>query len=800
MATREPWGRSPPRGLVWAPFALGVLTLALTAPGVIAAAPGASVMTVPPSSAGGGADPSPLLPTVIASVPVGTDPSGAAVDLANGWVYVANEGSDNVSVLNDTSVVASVPLSGLVGGPDYVTYDPLNGLVYVVDQSNFEVGGGAVSVLNGTTVVATLPVGQLPNFAVLDPANGYLYVTDSGGDAVSVINAAGNATIANVTVGAGPTSAAYDPSSGYVYVANSGSANVSLLFGAHVAGSRPAGTDPSSAAYDPLNELVYVVNGGSDNATLYYDTSIAGNVTVGTDPTFDAYDPSVGGVEVANTQSNNVTDLNGTVAVVSLAVASGPVWVGPGAPTTFTFVAGENANAVSVLEGTAFRENVSVGLVPTFGVADPSNQLEYILNSGSANVSVLALAYPVTFDESGLAPGTSWSVTLAGASAASTTSTIEFGEPAGTYAYSVGVPSGYTLVSETPGSPLLVKNASVTVEVAFAAVSSATYPLTFVETGLGCAPSPPSYGVAEDGFEGGGHGSSCCPGTEKGPRVATLGGEEENRCCTTGGGGGWSGTSEGVGAWSKCCLAGGGGPGDGTYGGWEGGTGCNSRDGGGGEGGTYGGGGGSTSCSSGDGWTLDGLYGGSDGGSRCCPSGGGGGPDPLFGGKDGRGGCCEPSSPTNLTWSVTVAGVTKSTNGTTITFEEPNGSWGYAIGAPAGYAVTSSVPASPVTIMGAGVTVNVTFAPTTAPVVLSITFFEDGLPWGTVWCVNLSGAECSSDHRVVFANLSPGSYNFTVAPVGGYTAQPSSGTVVLVDRSVFVFVRFSAPSHGCGGW
>ena len=74
--------------------------------------------------------------------------------------------------------------------------------------------------------------------------------------------------------------------------------------------------------------------------------------------------------------------------------------------------------------------------------------------------------YSVTFPQSGLPAGTSWSVTLNGQTLSSTTSTITFSEPNGTYAYTVGAVNGYTA---TPSSgSVTVNGVSQTVAITFA--------------------------------------------------------------------------------------------------------------------------------------------------------------------------------------------------------------------------------------------------------------------------------------------------------------------------------------------
>ncbi len=84
----------------------------------------------------------------------------------------------------------------------------------------------------------------------------------------------------------------------------------------------------------------------------------------------------------------------------------------------------------------------------------------------------------LTFSETGLASGTTWSVNVDGNVYSSTTSSISINAPAGNYNYSVMAPTGYT-VSNGAGSVSV--SASTTVSVSF---KQATYTLTFSETGL----------------------------------------------------------------------------------------------------------------------------------------------------------------------------------------------------------------------------------------------------------------------------------------------------------------------------
>jgi hypothetical protein len=93
-----------------------------------------------------------------------------------------------------------------------------------------------------------------------------------------------------------------------------------------------------------------------------------------------------------------------------------------------------------------------------------------------------AYSSTVTFQETGLHTGTSWSVTLGSTTESSVSSTIAFpGIGNGTYAYSTLFASGY---AATPANGTLDITGPVTQDVTFTAFVATTYPVTFQETGL----------------------------------------------------------------------------------------------------------------------------------------------------------------------------------------------------------------------------------------------------------------------------------------------------------------------------
>jgi len=83
-------------------------------------------------------------------------------------------------VINGTTVIATIPVGTWPVG---VAYDPSNGYIYVADS-----GSNTVSVIDGTTVIATIPVGIEPAGVAYDPSNGYIYVTNFASGTVSIIS------------------------------------------------------------------------------------------------------------------------------------------------------------------------------------------------------------------------------------------------------------------------------------------------------------------------------------------------------------------------------------------------------------------------------------------------------------------------------------------------------------------------------------------------------------------------------------------------------------------------------------
>lgn len=139
-----------------------------------------------------------------------------------------------------------------------------------------------------------------------------------------------------------------------------------------------------------------------------------------------------------------------------------------------------SSNVFKVVNG-----SYEFGLGPVAGYS-PSESSGSIIVNGTSVTKVISFTlipsgeYAIVFNESGLLPGTNWSVTLGGSVGYSTGDSVAFTRPNGTYEYHVSDVSGYLL---NPSSGTLDINGSgVTVTLSF--VTQGFYDVLFEEGGL----------------------------------------------------------------------------------------------------------------------------------------------------------------------------------------------------------------------------------------------------------------------------------------------------------------------------
>ena len=374
--------------------------------------------------------------TVVATVPVGTNPYAIAYDSGTGEVFVGNQGSSNVSVISDSTntVIATIP----VGQTIYdMAYDSGTGEVFVANYHSDN-----VSVISDATntVVASVEVGTGPVAVGYDAGAGEVFIANFNTDNVSVISDVTNTLVATIAVGGGPYWATYDSGAREMFIPNIYSSNVSVISDTTntIVATVAVGSGPGIAAYDSGAGEVFVGNGGSNNVSVISDTTntVVSTIGVGTGPNAIAYDstPGVSEVFVANQGSNNVSVISDPTnsVIASIGVQSSPVAVIYDPGTDSVFVADQGANNVTEIAVTAgiqatasFTLNATLSLSPTRGA-----------------VGSVATALGIRF-----LPNSTITIMFAGASVPSTCSTDSNGSFPGT----TGTPCTFTVPSALVG-------------------------------------------------------------------------------------------------------------------------------------------------------------------------------------------------------------------------------------------------------------------------------------------------------------------------------------------------------------
>ena len=222
---------------------------------------------------------------VAATVPVGRNPVGVAVNPAGSRVYVANWSANSVSVIDTASnaVIATIATVTPVG----IAINSAGTFVYVANSSN-----DTVSVISTATnrLSATIPVGTHPYGVAINPAGTFVYVSNGLGfagaiNSIAVVSTATNTVTATIPFAEAPGTLAVDPAGGFVYVANSSgsSRSVSIISTATntVTGSLSVGDIPSGVALSPDGRLLYVV---TTDAVSVFNTAthtLTASLTVG---------------------------------------------------------------------------------------------------------------------------------------------------------------------------------------------------------------------------------------------------------------------------------------------------------------------------------------------------------------------------------------------------------------------------------------------------------------------------------------------------------------------------------------
>jgi YVTN family beta-propeller protein len=335
----------------------------------------------------------------IARLRVGEIPEGMDINPNTELVYVANGGSNYVSVINGSinKVIANVTLDESVRR---VAVNPTTNMVYA--------GGGnakAIFIINGSTnkEAGIIPLEHYPEDITVDQKRSKIYVTSSetsfsvvsdgslsseSNGFVSVIDATNNTEIKNIQVGTSPSAIAVNPDTNMIYVANNDYSlneyNTSLIYVINgitndVITSVPVALRPYDLDIDEKTNMIYVINEDGNRVSVIDGRTngiLNSIVTTGSYSPFGilvssiAVNPNTNTVYTVNTGSNSVNVINASTkeAAANTISAAGSILsaVAVNPYNNIVYVTDQGANAVYVLSNETRSISIGSSKLKTF--------------------------------------------------------------------------------------------------------------------------------------------------------------------------------------------------------------------------------------------------------------------------------------------------------------------------------------------------------------------------------------------------------------------------------------------------
>lgn len=178
-------------------------------------------------------------------------------------IYVANEGSNTVTVVDGTTY----QVVGTVDAKNQATHDlSLSRDGRWLFATNLASGNLSVIDTAKLETVASIPTGTRAHVVTLTNDNAHAWIANIAEDNVVVLDLATLRRLASIPVGKGPTGLAFSRDGRYAYVSNQGDRTVSVIDTARheVIKSIPVGVNPHFLVLGPDGRIWGTNTGGTD--------------------------------------------------------------------------------------------------------------------------------------------------------------------------------------------------------------------------------------------------------------------------------------------------------------------------------------------------------------------------------------------------------------------------------------------------------------------------------------------------------------------------------------------------------
>jgi len=328
--------------------------------------------------------------TLITTVTAGAYPIAIAVNPTTNKIYVVNQNSNNLTVIDGATYDTNTVLTGNV--PNAVAVNAVTNKIYVANW-----GSASVTVVDGATNrTTTVSAGDHPFTVAVNTVTNKIYVANYTSNNVTVIDGATDRTT-TASAGSNPYALAVNAATNKIYIADSGSNDVAIIDGTtNLTTMVAAGIYPRAVAIDPFANKIFVVNYNSGNVSVIDGaTNLVTTVAAGTYPIAVTVNPITGQAYVTNSGSGTVTTIDETtLCTTTVAAGSSPTAIDIDLMTNKAYLTNNIwEGTVTMIDG-ANDSTTSISLGndtwPSAIVVNPLTNSVYVADTVVNSVSIIA--------------------------------------------------------------------------------------------------------------------------------------------------------------------------------------------------------------------------------------------------------------------------------------------------------------------------------------------------------------------------------------------------------------------------
>lgn len=205
-------------------------------------------------------------------VPVGASPRGIVISPDGTKVYIANSGSDSISVLDTmTKEVTNTIFLGLGVGPEGLAITPDGRFLISANRVS-----NNISLIDPDTyrIIKHIPVGMSPLRVSVSPWGDWAFVTNSRSDDLMIVSLIAKQVVSSISMRPRPIGVKSSPSGDEIFISCHDSDVIQVVDSnlKKVVGSLPTNRGPIDMVLDRRRGRIYVANAKSNDVSVLVES------------------------------------------------------------------------------------------------------------------------------------------------------------------------------------------------------------------------------------------------------------------------------------------------------------------------------------------------------------------------------------------------------------------------------------------------------------------------------------------------------------------------------------------------